>query len=277
MKSIHNFIQTKGWLVGVCGLAMAAVSMQLSPVLAQEFSSGYRSEAPISAGMAVSIASEQNSTVEPTNRENLDNVLGVAVNGSSSLFAVTSQESDVQVVTQGVTDMLVSDRNGAIQEGDYITASSVNGIGMRADDNHSKIIARARGDFADADTRTIQTEGENSRSLSVARISAVIQIGGNPEATSQDSVLPDFVQGAANTVAGQPVAPGRIIIALLVVAGGLVGAMVLLYGAVSNTIISIGRNPLSNKSIYAGLFRMVIIALLIILLSQGLGYAIITV
>ncbi|PSO43746.1 hypothetical protein BRC20_00230, partial [Candidatus Saccharibacteria bacterium QS_8_54_8] len=90
-------------------------------------------------------------------------------------------------------------------------------------------------------------------------------------------VLPNFVQGAANTVAGQPVAPGRIIIALLVVAGGLVGAMVLLYGAVSNTIISIGRNPLSNKSIYAGLFRMVIIALIIILLSQALGYAIITV
>ncbi len=277
MKSICNLRYTTGWFLGVCGIAAVAVSVHVAPVFAQEFSSGYQSEASVSAGMAVSIVSEQNKTVEPTHRGNLSNVLGVVINGSDSLFAVTSQESDVQVATQGVTEMLVTDTNGAIQEGDYITASEVNGIGMRADDDHSIVIARAREDFGSVEARTIQTAGEESRTISVVRIPAVIQIGGNPNAKQTDSPLPGFLQSTANTLAGQPVSPARVIIALVVVAGGLVGSMVLLYGAVSNTIISIGRNPLSDKSIYAGLFRMVLIALVIILMSQALGYVIITV
>lgn len=276
MKQKNTIGYRIGWLLGVCAAAVIIVGVYTVPGSAQDFSSGYTSESPVSAGMAVSLVSEENKVVEPTHRENIDDVLGVVVSGSESLFTVTSEESNVQVVTSGVAKMLVTDTNGAIQRGDYITASSVEGIGMKADDDHGKVIARAREDFAEVDTRTVEVE-EEPRTVSVARIPVAIQIGGNPEAKVTDSPLPGFLQGTANTLAGQPVSPARIIISLVIVAGGLVGSMVLLYGAVSSTIISIGRNPLSNKSIYAGLFRMVLIALMIVLISLVLGYGVITI
>lgn len=277
MKQKNTIGYRIGWLLGICAATVIIAGVYTAPGSAQDFSSGYTSRSPVSAGMAVSLVPEQDKVVEPTHRENLDDVLGVVVSGSESLFTVTSEQSNVQVVTSGVTKMLVTDTNDTIRSGDYITASNVEGIGMRADDDHGKVIARARKDFAEADTRTVEVEEEEPRTVSVARIPVAIQIGGNPEAKVTDSPLPGFLQGTANMLAGQPVSPARIVISLVIVAGGLVGSMVLLYGAVSSTIISIGRNPLSNKSIYAGLFRMVLIALMIVLISLVLGYGVITI
>lgn len=246
-----------------------------SDTAGQGFSSGYSSEFTLPSGMAVSLNPEEDGLVEPASKANIDDLLGVVVGGSESVFAVTSRESNVQVVTSGLTELLVTDDNGEIESGDYVTVSQISGIGMKADREHSKIIGTAQADFSNPSVRRVEAEDGESRDVAVARIPVVIQVGGNPRATEEDTPLPGVLQGFANELAGEPVAPARIIIALVVITGGIVGAMVLLYGAVSSTIISIGRNPLSDKSIYAGLARMVFISLSIIMFSVALGYLII--
>lgn len=256
-------------------LAGMVTGVFIGSVSAQDFSSGYKSEVSLSAGMVVSLVSEQERLVEPANEDNIDNLLGVVVSGNDSLFTVSSQESNVQVVTGGVTKMLVTDTNGEIGQGDYVTASAINGVGKKADSDHAKVVGKAQGNFADYDVRTVATQDSQRGPISVARMPVLVQIGGNPQMRVEESILPGFVQESANTLAGEPVAPARIIMAIIVIVGGLAGSMVLLYGAVSNTIISIGRNPLSDKSIYAGLFRMILVALAIILFSNAIGYAII--
>ena len=263
------------WLI----LPMATATLMLLSlsvaVQGQGFSSGYSSEFTLPAGMAVSLDPEQDGVVEPASKATIDDLLGVVVGGSDSVFAVTSGESNVQVVTSGLTNLLVTDENGDIEQGDFVTVSEINGIGMKADREHSKIIGTAQADFSDPSVRTVETEDGERRDAAVARIPVVIQVGGNPQAAEEDTPLPGVLQGFANELAGEPVAPARIIIALAVISGGIVGSMVLLYGAVSSTIISIGRNPLSDKSIYAGLARMVVISLGIILFSVALGYLIV--
>lgn len=239
---------------------------------------GYRAEVSLPAGMAVSLVpGEERDTVEPASKENMDDLLGVVVSGSESIITITSEESDVQVATSGLVDLLVTDENGEISRGDFVTVSDISGIGMLADRDHGKIIGTAQADFTDPQVREVQTEDGDTREAAVARIPVTMQVGGNPDRLQEDTPLPGVLQGFANQLAGEPVAPARIIVALVVISGGVVGAMVLLYGAVSSTVISIGRNPLSRESIYAGLARMVAIALGIILFSVALGYLIITI
>ncbi len=225
--------------------------------------------------MAVSFVSEDARTVEPANSSNIDNLLGVVVGGSGSLLTISSQESNVQVVTSGVTDLLVTDENGAIEDGDYIAISSIEGVGRKSQRSDRRVIGVARGDFSDPTVQTVRTETGETREVAIARIPVLIQVGGNPSAAEQESFLPGFIQEGANALAGEPVAPARILIAMMIITGGIVGSMVLLYGAVSSTIISIGRNPLSTASIYAGLARMITIAVGIILLSVAIAYLIV--
>lgn len=263
------------WLLNI-NIAAILVAVSLSyPVLAEEFSVGYKADYDLPTGMVVSLLSDEEGAVEPANQDNIDDLLGVVVGGGTSLFQISSQESNVQVVTDGKTEVLVTDVNGVIEAGDHITVSSINGIGVKADDEDRKIVGKAIEDFKRPDTRTVETDSGDMRDIAVARIPVMTQIGGNPDLATRDSFLPDFVQNSANALAGEPVEPARIVLALLIITGGVVGSMVLLYGAVSSTIISIGRNPLSDKSVYGGLARIVLIAVVIILLTSGVGYLII--
>lgn len=244
-------------------------------VSAQDFSSGYSAETDLPTGVVVSLVSEDTREIEPANSSNIDDLLGVVVGGSGSLLMLSTQESNVQVVTSGVTEVWVTDAFGDIDAGDHITASSINGIGRKASREDGKILGVARANFRDATTRTVTAEGGEMRDVAVARIPVLVQIGGNPESSRQESFLPSFIQEGANAIAGEPVTPARVLIGLTVITGGIVGSMVLLYGAVSSTIISIGRNPLSDSSIYAGLFRMIMIAIGIIGLSVVIAYVIV--
>lgn len=259
-------------------LAVAAISFgYFASSSAQEFSTGYRAETSLPSGMIVSLESREERLVVPANRDNIDNLLGVTVGGSNSLLNLSSQESNVQVVTNGIVEVLVTDINGRIETGDFVTISEVNGIGRKATREDPKILGTAQGNFEESSLTTVTTASGASREVSVSRIDVLIQVGGNPDLARQESFLPGFLQEAANTLAGEPVSPARIIVSVVVVVGGIIGSMVLLYGAVSSTIISIGRNPLSDKSIYAGLLRMTAIAVIIILISCTLAYAIILV
>lgn len=261
--------------VVVVTLAAVGAAFVSAPVEAQDFSSGYQTEETLPAGMMVSLVDEEAETVEPTNSANMEDLLGVVVSGSNSIFQITSGESNAQVVTSGFSEVLVTDVNGEVVDGDYITASEINGIGMRADEEHAHVLGQAQGDVRDSATRTVETEAGDTREVTVGRVPVIIKVGANPKMTDQETPLPGFIQGAANELAGEPVAPVRIMIALVIITGGLVGSTVLLYGAVSSTIIAIGRNPLSNKSVYAGLVRMISISMAIILFSVALGYVVV--
>lgn len=263
--------------VVVVTLAAVGAAFVSAPAEAQDFSSGYQTEETLPAGMIVSLVGEEAETVEPTNSANMEDMLGVVVSGSSSIFQVTSGESNAQVVTSGFSEVLVTDVNGEVVDGDYITASEINGIGMLAGEENSHVLGQAQGDVRDSATRTVETEAGDTREVMVGRVPVIIKVGANPEIADQETPLPGFIQGAANELAGEPVAPVRIMIALVIITGGLIGSTVLLYGAVSSTIIAIGRNPLSNKSVYAGLVRMILISTAIILFSVALGYVVVAV
>ncbi len=263
-------------LLKILTISCLVVLATTAIVKAQDVSVGYRAETTLPTGMVVSLVSSETREVEPANRNNINNLLGVVIQGTDSLLTISSQESNVQILTDGISEVLVTDEGGPISEGDYLSVSSVSGIAKLAGVGDAKILGIARGDFEDADVSTITVGGEGgNREVNVARIPIVVQIGANPNLREQSSFFPEIVQSSADSVAGGPVGPTRIIIALFIVAAGTLGAMVLLYGAVSSTIISIGRNPLSDGSVYGGLLRTIVVSVAILSLTAIISYLVV--
>ena len=74
----------------------------------------------------------------------------------------------------------------------------------------------------------------------------------------QEEFVPPLIQNTANTVAGKPVSPVRVIASIMVLVLALISVMVLLYSSVRSSIISIGRNPLSEGAVHRSLVEVAV-------------------
>ncbi len=90
-----------------------------------------------------------------------------------------------------------------------------------------------------------------------------IGVAKNPLLKATEPNLPNALRKAAATIAGKPVDAVRVYISILVFGITTVVAGSLLYGGVRSALISIGRNPLSKKSIIRGMIQVVITGLMV--------------
>src|SRR5690349_3509958 len=154
----------------VFGLAVASVAVLgagvAMPVAAQNnvsaaISQGFQtSETSIRAGALVSFERGNSARVELANRERVEQLAGVV--SDRPLIALSSGSSETQVVTQGVTSVLVSTVNGDIKAGDKITASPINGVGMKAESS-TQVIGTAQEDLSSKQTQEVTiANGDNT-------------------------------------------------------------------------------------------------------------------
>jgi hypothetical protein len=174
------------------------------------------------------------------------------------------------VANSGRFTVLVSDQNGSVNIGDYITVSAVSGIGMKAGNVDPIILGKAIESFDAGDTNqvvntvTVKDSKNQEQQLRIGQVLVDIGIGKNPLLKIDDS-LPSILRRASELVAGKPVSAIRVYMALAVLAVSSLVAGSLIYSAVRSSLIAIGRNPLSKKSIIRGLFQVVIIGLSVFL------------
>jgi hypothetical protein len=221
--------------------------------------SGFRaSGSGIVGGALVSLQSDTANTVELTTFKNNDRILGVASKASASLIEF-SNGGPVQVVTNGSTATLVSDINGPIKSGDRITASPIVGVGMKATES-TMVVGSAQGELetAGAETRTLKTLDGRSRTVRIGTVSLLVTPGFYDAANTNNSFLPAALQDFASSVAGHQVSPIRIMIAGVLVLLLFVVVGILLYSSVHSSIISIGRNPLSEAAIHKSLLQVAV-------------------
>lgn len=249
---------------------MAFIAFPIS-VLAQNVTvtQGYTSDILLQRGMIVGLNKDDPRKVEAINNTDEDRVHGIVVNSSESAVLLGREEDKVFVATSGGPfPTLVSSQNGAIKKGEYVALSSISGIGMRAGESEPIILGKATEDFNTDDkdkiisTATVTDNNKNQQSLVIGLINVDISIGKNPLLKSNND-LPDALRRASEAIAGKPVSPARVYLSVLVllISAGITGSLI--YSAVRSSVIAIGRNPLSKKSIIRGLFQVVIIGILV--------------
>lgn len=252
---------------------VAIIAIRLTGALyAQTVTQGYGTDETLQRGMIVGLKEDDASKVEPLNVDQLDRILGVVVNANDSPITISGEQEQVFVATVGRYDILVSDQEGVIGPGEYITLSSLSGIGMRATFEQSEIIGRALAGFNGKDgivgQSSLTDNQGNTRTVNIGRVQVDIAVSKNPLAKSA-AVTPEWLGRVGQAIAGKSLSPARIYIsAAIFLVGAFISAAVL-YAGIRSSIIAIGRNPLSKKSILRGLLEVIFTSLIVFIISVG--------
>ncbi|MFI5240650.1 MAG: hypothetical protein ACHQUB_02990 [Candidatus Saccharimonadia bacterium] len=263
LRALRN---TASGVLVLCALG-SIVRAEASQV---NISQGYTVSGSVVEGTLVSNDQNAANTVVPANSGNGDSLVGVVVQNSESLLSVNSSGNQTQVATSGVAYALVSTINGDIKAGDRVSASPIDGIGMKADPG-TRILGVAQTAIASAsDLTSLAVKDKNGQptTVKVGHILVLVDVSfyGNTSGGA-NSGIPAVLQNISNTIAGKPVSTARVIISGLLLIIALVISVSLVYSAVRNSIVSIGRNPLSQPAVRKGLAQVLVFVGVILLVT----------
>ena len=260
------------------GLGIVLASLAALPVTAADSQSGsvrgYGAETPLDIGTIVQLTGKDASAVKSASQKELQNMFGVVVDRKQLPVVLTNEniKNETFVAVSGTYNVLVSTQNGAIASGDYVTLSAINGVAMKAGTTEKTVFGRAGAGFDGKGTvlgkTTLKDEaGGETRTVALGSIPVTIDIKRNPNDKSTKAKVPDFLERIGEAVAEKEVSPIRIYISLGITAVSLIAAIIVLYAGVRNGIISIGRNPMSKKSIFRALVEVILTCFLILVIG----------
>jgi len=231
-----------------CGYARAESTAAIS----QGFKT---SETDLATGALVSLTSNSQNAVELANTDHVNQLAGII--GDKPLIELSNNNKETQVVISGTTSALVSDINGEIKTGDKVTASPISGVGMKASES-SLVVGTAQANLSSVATtsRTVNDKKGQPQTVKIGSIPVQVNVSYFLAPNDKNSFLSPFLQSLANSVAGKEVSPVRVLISSLVLTFGFISIAVLLYSSTRSSIISIGRNPLSEGAVRKSLFEV---------------------
>jgi hypothetical protein len=246
-----------------------AVLLPVGVHATQQFSQSYETANQLTIGSIVSIKSNTTDEVVAANNNNVDNMMGVVVNPGNSILSVSSdQKNSVEVATNGVLQVLVSDINGTISNGDQITASPIDGVGMKANENVRVIgIAQSGLNTTNGSKESYTDKDGTKKSVLIGQIPVQVAVSyyyKEPDKT----LVPAAIQNIANTLAGKPVSTLPIVISIAIFIITIVVVVVIVFAMVRSSIISVGRNPMSQSAIYRDIIQLS--ALVMAILAVGM-------
>jgi hypothetical protein len=252
-------------VVAVLALALLCVVSSRYPLLAQAVTQGYGTDQTLQRGILVQLKKGDTTKVEIVKQENADKMYGVVVDANDAPVTLSSDGKKAFVATAGHYDVLVSTQNGEIKPGDYVAVSAIDGVGMKAGDKEPVVIGRALAGFDGKTSVISSTKVKDSagteQAVNIGRVQTDITVAKNPLLKAQEPNLPEVLRKVSESIAGKPVNPARVYVAIVVFLISTIVSAVLMYGGVRSAIISIGRNPLGKKSIIRGMFQVVLTGL----------------
>jgi len=240
-------------------------------------SQSYATTDKLSLGSLVSLKTNSNDQVVAAASSNVDNLLGVTINENSSLLSLSGgTENQVQVATSGTLQVLVSDINGPIYNGDQITASPISGVGMKATSN-VRVIGIAQGDLTTSNSskQSFKDKEGKSQTVSIGELPTLVNVSfffKEPDKT----LIPSALQNIANSLAGKPVSTLPIIISVIIFVITLIIVVSIVYSMINSSIVSVGRNPMSQSAIYRDLIQLSAIVLVILSIGMISIYLVLT-
>lgn len=235
---------------------------------------GYAADAPLDNGTIVQLTGKDSKHVKIATQSELQNMFGVTVDRNQLSVTLSSGglENETYVAVSGTYNVLVSNQAGAIAVGDYVTLSSVNGVAMKAGTEEKTVFGRAVGAFdgkgVTLGTTTLKdTTGKTNKTVTLGSVPVTIDIRSNPNDKSTKVQVPDFLERVGQAIAEKEVSPIRIYLSMAITAVSLIAAIAVLYSGVRSGVISIGRNPMSKKSIFRALLEVILTSALILIIG----------
>lgn len=260
-------------------IGISALFVAVSPVAAAASYGGgsvqgYAADKPIDNGTVVQLTGKDANRVKVSSQSELENMFGVVVDRNQLPIKLSSgnRENETFVAVSGTYNVLVSTQAGPIKSGDYVTLSSINGVTMKAGTEEKTVFGRANGSF-DGKGVTLgkaglkDSNGNKNSSVVIGSIPVTVDIKSNPNEKSTKVEVPKLLERIGQAVAEKEVSPIRIYLSMAITAVSLIAAIAVLYSGVRNSVISIGRNPMSKKSIFRALLEIILTSILIVIIG----------
>lgn len=229
----------------------------------------YSSSSNLVPGMIVALKKNSTDEVVPLQIQNISQMLGVVVNPNQAAVVLSPQTTSshqVYVATSGKYNVLVSNQQGPIKTGTPISISSLAGIGMAASTSQPDIIGKALASFngkTGVYGTAKLTDAFSTSNLSIGLIPVSVAVTKNPLLAGKTDYVPAAVGNAVIAISNKPESPLKIYVSFALMLVSFIFAGMLIYGGIRAGMVSIGRNPLSKKSIMRSLFQTVITGLMV--------------
>jgi hypothetical protein len=259
------------------GMAISLLIIVLPLHGSANVSLSYGSNDTIPPDSLVSLVNDSNTSVELANLGNSSRLLGVAVPTDQSLSGFNSA-NNTQVAVSGVTEALVSTINGDIHPGDPITASALDGVGMKGANAGTKTIGISSGLLTSKSNNTVALDinGKNGGTQRVYMGHITINIVSNYPTSTGANQGPTgflgFLETSASTVSGHHVTELQAILAFVTAVVTLLILLTLMYAMIRGGLISIGRNPLAKVIIFRTLEELVALSIAILVMGAAIIY-----
>lgn len=270
MKTKQLIIGAVLTAIATLGFAVAAHAVDSGGGSVQ----GYSAAKPIDFGTIVELENREQRKVKVASQKDLKNMFGVVVDPQQLPIRLSSGdlENETYVAVSGTYNVLVSTQGGDIKPGDYITLSSLNGIGMKAGTEEASVFGRAITGFNNTSpsrgaAKIQDVDGNVLKDVKLGSVQLTIEIQSNPNEKSTDVNVPDALKRVGQAIAEREVSAIRIYISMAITAVSLISALVVLYIGVRSSVISIGRNPMSKKSIFRALLEVILTSALILVIG----------
>lgn len=235
---------------------------------------GYAADAPLDIGAVVQLSDAGSRHVKIATQSELQKMFGVVVDRNQLPLTLSNDdlENETYVAVSGTYNVLVSTQSGSITAGDYVTLSSINGVAMKASTEQKTVFGRAAGSFDGkgvtlGSTALKDVDGKSDKTVVLGSIPVTIDIRKNPNEKSTKVNVPDILERIGQAIAEKQVSPIRIYLSMAITAVSIIAAIAILYSGVRSSVISIGRNPMSKKSIFRALLEIILTSILILIIG----------
>lgn len=266
-------------IVGATVTAIIGVTVLFSlPVFAVTYGGGsvqgYAAETPLDTGTIVQLAGKDSNGVKIATQSELQNMFGVVVDRNQLSMTITNEglQNETFVAASGTYNVLVSTQAGPINSGDFVTLSAVNGVAMKAGTEEKTVFGRANGSFDGkgvtlGTTKLKDTAGKDNKTVTLGSIPVTIDIKSNPNEKSTKVKVPEALERIGQAIAEKEVSAVRIYISMAITIISIIASIAILYSGVRSAIISIGRNPMSKKSIFRALIEIILTSILTLIIG----------
>ena len=240
-------------------------------------SQAYVANEQVPVGSIVSLQKSSTTQIEAATIDNSKYLLGVIIQDESSQISISSKkDKQVYVATSGIEPVLVSDINGEITVGDPITASPIKGVGMKATGN-AKIVGVAQDDFPNtsAKEQSYNDEKGQKQTTKLGQVTVLVNVAyyyKEPEKT----LIPPAVQKIADALAGKKVNSLPILVSIGIFITTMIVVVIIVYSMIRSSIISVGRNPMSQAAIYRNVMQLSALVIAILAVAVGSIYMVLT-
>lgn len=260
-------------MFGVLSLILGAHTT--ASIVGEEFVA----EKQFEKGSVVSLSQNDPKTVELASVLNSEYLIGVVNETSSNVvtYAKGSQGFKISVSLAGETEVFVNNANGQINKGDFIGASWLEGVGMKAvTSDKQKLLGVALDDF---DLTSAKDYGEidtpnGKKQVKIGTINVRLF---EKEGSENLLLKKGGLEGFLTTLAGREISFAKIMAGSIIFLMSVVLAGFFATSSIKGSFISIGRNPMASASIYRNLLHVTMVAVIVIVIGTALSYVVLVV